>query len=213
MKISERRRERIKTAVAKRQLDLTVVLENLTDGHNIGAILRSCESVGVTSVYLIPHPDSEMRRNFVLGKRTTAGARKWLNVYQSTDIKSCIDHLRNYHDRIYCTGIGKGSASLYELDLTESTAIVMGNEKVGVSEEAIKWSDGLLSIPMQGMVQSLNVSVAAAVILYEAMRQRLDAGCYATQLHPADAKKQELFKEYLKRHGDNYIGRKPERLE
>nr|MBS0038534.1 RNA methyltransferase [Saprospiraceae bacterium] len=209
MKISPKRKARIEEAVARRQFDLTVVLEHITDGHNIGAILRSCESVGITSVYVIPHPDSEMRRNFILGKRTTAGSRKWLDVYHYEDIESCFLHLRENYERIYCTSLSEGAVSVFDCDLSGSTAIVVGNEKVGVSPEAEELSDGNIHIPMQGMVQSLNVSVATSVILFEAMRQRLSKGLYDTDKGSESTQRKALLAEYFQRHKEHYVGRKP----
>ncbi len=215
MKISEKRLAKLKRAAANRQFDLTVVLEHLTDGHNIGAILRSCEAIGIQTVYIVPHPDPKWRRNFVLGKRTTAGSRKWLSVYTFDDIEGCLDHLKTQGFTIYSTALGPTAKSVYDLNLLEKTAIVLGNEKKGVSEKALELSDGNILIPMQGMMQSLNVSVACSVILFEAMRQRLLAGKYITeeQIAEADgiisgtAERKELMADFLDRHQNRYQGK------
>ncbi|TVQ49923.1 MAG: RNA methyltransferase [Saprospirales bacterium] len=215
MKISEKRLSKLKRAAANRQFDLTVVLEHLTDGHNIGAILRSCEAIGIQTVYIVPHPDPKWRRNFVLGKRTTAGSRKWLNVYTFDDIQTCINHLKTKGFAIYTTALGPTAKSVYDLNLLEKTAIVLGNEKKGVSEKAIELSDGNVLIPMQGMMQSLNVSVACSVILFEAMRQRMQAGKYISEGQHTEldkiisetSEKKKLMADFLDRHQNRYQGK------
>lgn len=214
MNITEKRLTKFKKTVANRQFDFTVVLEHLTDGHNIGAVLRSCEAIGIKSVFIIPHPDPKWRRNFVMGKRTTAGARKWLDVFTFTDVQSCIDYLRLNGFQIFSTAIGPKAKSVYEMDFCNKIAVILGNEKVGVSEKALELSDGNIIIPMQGMMQSLNVSVACSVILFEAMRQRSISGKYIDKNDQTEIEerlqnspeRQELLQEFLKRHQNRYRG-------
>lgn len=208
MKIKSRRLELIKGVVQRRQMDLTVVMEHLSDMHNIGAVLRTCEAIGIHKVHLIPPSDTDMDKNLVLGKRTTAGARKWLDVYIHQGIEECINSLRPDFDQILCTALCNEAGSLYHTDFKISTAIIVGNEKEGVSQKAENLSDGNIIIPMQGMVQSLNVSVATSAILFEAMRQRIVAGSYSPTSGELTHTQKLLMDDYLKRHANQHKGRK-----
>lgn len=178
---SETRTSRIEETLAKRQPGLVLVLENLHDPHNIGAILRSCDAVGVMRVmmvYTIEQPPS-------IGKTSASGALKWLQFKRYRSLAPCFDDLHSEGYQILATKIEPKAASLYSYDLTKPTALVMGNEHRGISDEAAAKADGLLYIPMMGMVESVNVSVASALCLFEAMRQRLAKGMYEQpQLSP-----------------------------
>jgi tRNA (guanosine-2'-O-)-methyltransferase len=164
--------------LAHRQPDLTVVCENIHDPHNVSAILRSCDAVGVLrahAVYTIEEPPAG-----AFARETSAGSAKWIEVDRHDAIATCYARLRQDGFTILATAIAPGSRPLYEWDLTVPVAIVLGNEMRGVSPEAVAAADGTVEIPMVGMAQSLNVSVAGAVCLYEAFRQRLAAGLYDT---------------------------------
>lgn len=160
--------------LARRQPDLTVVIENVHDPHNISAVLRSCEAVGLLRVHLVYTVEERPQ----LSRVTSASAIKWLEIVSHPSIEACYDHLRADGFTIYATHLSAVSRDLYDIDLTAPTALVFGNEQRGVSEEALRGADGSLLIPMMGMVQSLNISVACAVSLYEALRQRRAAGAY-----------------------------------
>ncbi len=170
----ERRAEKFRHVLSLRQPDLTVVLENIHDPHNVSAILRSCDAVGVLRVELLYNVEKFPR----IGKKSSSSANKWLECRRHTSVSDCYSTLRGEGYRVYATRLGGTSASLYDLDLSRPSALVFGNEHRGVSMEAAEMADGIFHIPMQGMIQSLNVSVAAAVSLYEACRQRLGAGIY-----------------------------------
>jgi len=162
---------------------LTVVLEDVHDPHNASAVLRSCDAVGVLDVHLVYVHDDPPRKSF--GRATSASAAKWIRTRFHESIEACYAHLRSEGFTIWATALEPESRELYGLDLTDPTALVFGNEMRGVSEAAIAGADGTVFIPMQGMVESLNISVACAVSLYEAMRQRRAAGMYETpQLAP-----------------------------
>jgi tRNA (guanosine-2'-O-)-methyltransferase len=155
---------------------LTVVLENVHDPHNVSAILRSCDAVGVLrahAVYSIEEPPAG-----TFARQTSAGAAKWVNVEIHQSLADCYDQLRGDGFTILITSIGPGSRPLHDWDLRKPVALVLGNEMRGVSTEARDRADGEIRIPMAGMVESLNVSVACAVCLYEAFRQRSAAGDY-----------------------------------
>jgi tRNA (guanosine-2'-O-)-methyltransferase len=188
---TEQRLHRLETALRYRQPDLTVVMENIHDPHNVSAILRSCDAAGVMDVQLIytsrEFPD--------LGKKSSASAKKWVGQRHFESVKECYDTLREEEYVIFATHLEEVSKSLYEIDMTKKIALVVGNEHEGVSKEAAELADGILQIPMFGLIQSLNVSVATAVILFEAVRQRIAAGHY-TKAKLTDAKLKKFLKEW-----------------
>lgn len=171
---SERRLARLEAVLRKRQPDLTVVVENIYDPHNVSAILRSCDAAGVMEVQLV-YTDEEFPK---LGKKSSASAKKWVEHRNFESIKDCYKKLHKEGFAVYATHLGKGTTTLYDLNLTRKVALVFGNEHRGVSDEAAELADGNFMIPMFGMIQSLNVSVACAVTLFEAVRQRVLAGNY-----------------------------------
>lgn len=170
------REARFDFVLRHRQPGLTVILENIDDPHNISAVMRSCDAVGIQRIFLIRN---EERKPFLPGKRSSSGAAKWLDVNVFSDITTCFTEVRASFDKIYATHLSKDeNISLHELDLTENVALLFGNEKRGVSEEALALCDGNFLIPQVGMIKSLNISVACAVSLYEAYRQRDVKGMY-----------------------------------
>jgi tRNA (guanosine-2'-O-)-methyltransferase len=172
---TERRQVRTAAVLARRQPDLTVVLEDVHDPHNVSAVLRSCDAVGVLAahlVYSLEQPPDAFART------TSAGAAKWVETRQHASVEECFRALREEGLTVLAAALGAESRNLYDVDLRRPTAIVFGNEIRGVSAEAVAAADGLVAIPMLGMVESLNISVACAVVLYEALRQRLAAGDY-----------------------------------
>jgi tRNA (guanosine-2'-O-)-methyltransferase len=173
---SERRTAKVRDVLRKRQPDLTVVMENVHDPHNVSAVLRSCDAVGVMQVQLLYNLENFPR----IGKKSSSSANKWLTWNKFKTVDECYAALRKEGFAIYASNLSGEAVSLYDLDLTKKVALVFGNEHRGVSDEAAAKADGNFTIPMVGMIQSLNVSVACAVSLYEAMRQRLAGGAYDT---------------------------------
>lgn len=174
---TDRRQARVRAVLARRQPDLTVVLENIHDPHNVSAVLRSCDAVGILrvhTVYTVEEPPAS-----AFARQTSASAAKWVDVVRHASIAECYDQLRAEGIAVLVTSIGPGSRQLYDWDLTNPVALVFGNEMRGASDEAQTLADGAIAIPMAGMIQSLNVSVACAVCLYEAYRQRAATGAYA----------------------------------
>jgi tRNA (guanosine-2'-O-)-methyltransferase len=175
------RLEKLDRAARLRQPTLAVVIENIHDPHNFNAILRSCDAVGtsrINLVYTIEQPPK-------LAHASSSGAYKWMDIQRFDSIAECYASLRAEGFKIHATKLEPKATSLYTNDLTAPTAFVLGNEHRGISEEAAKGADDLLFIPMMGMSESVNVSVAAAVCLFEAMRQRTVAGMYEhPQLSP-----------------------------
>lgn len=191
---SARRIEKVRAVLQKRQPDLTVVMENIHDPHNVSAVLRSCDAVGVMQVELLYTVEKFPR----IGKKSSSSANKWLERRKHTSVDACYATLRSEGFIIYATHLDSAAHSLYELDLTRKVALVFGNEHRGVSDEAAQKADGNFMIPMVGMIQSLNISVACAVSLYEAMRQRLIQHHYdAPKLTSQDLER--LFHEWIKR--------------
>ena len=169
------RTERLETVLSKRQPDLTVLLENVFDPHNISAVMRTCDAVGIQEIYILNHKIPPHRK---WGAKSSSSAAKWLTIHQFTDVAECFEALRKNYQKIYTTHLSSDAVSLHELNLTESVALVFGNEHSGVSEEIIAMADGNFIIPQVGIIKSLNISVACAVSLYEAYRQKNNAGHY-----------------------------------
>ena len=169
-----RRIERLRNVLERRQFNLHLVLEDVHDPHNVSAVLRTCDAVGVGTVHLV-YVNEEFPN---IGRQSSAGVGKWVEMKRHTSIKECYDCLREEGVTIFATDLSGDAISLYELDMTGAVALVFGNEHRGVSEEASRLADGNILIPMVGLAQSLNISVACAVTLYEAMRQRLEGGRY-----------------------------------
>lgn len=170
------RAKRLLAVLNKRQPDLTVVMENVSDPHNISAVMRTCDAVGVQDVYILNTSIAPHRK---WGKKSSSSAAGWLTVHEFTDTAACFRELRKHYDRIYTTRLSDDSVSLYSMDLTERIALVFGNEKDGVSDQAAELADGNFIIHQTGLIRSLNISVACAVTLYEAYRQKYLAGHYA----------------------------------
>jgi tRNA (guanosine-2'-O-)-methyltransferase len=172
-----RRQERVRQVLARRQSTLTVVLEDVHDPHNVSAALRSCDAVGILDVHLVYVDEEAPRKSF--NRTTTSSAAKWVRTHFHESIEDCFAELRQGGLRILATALREDTFDIYRVDLTAPVAMVFGNEQRGVSDRAVELADGTVGIPMQGMVESLNISVACAVSLYEAMRQRREAGMYA----------------------------------
>ncbi|MGE5479355.1 MAG: TrmH family RNA methyltransferase [Chloroflexota bacterium] len=176
--LTERRLARLEATLSRRQPDLTVVLENINDPHNVSAALRSCDAVGVYEACLLYYGAQKFPK---LGEASSASARKWVAQKRFSSVDECYADLRKRGMKIYTTHMSRDAVSLYDLDLTQPVALVFGNEHAGVSEEAAELADANFLIPQVGMIQSLNISVACAVSLYEAYRQRERAGAYETK--------------------------------
>ena len=171
--------ERLNNVLIKRQPDLTVVLENVFDPHNISAVMRTCDAVGIQDIYILNNKIPPHRK---WSSKSSSSAAKWLTIHQFTDAQECFSELRKQYKKIFTTHLSTDAVSLHELDLTEPVALVFGNEHSGVSEEIIAMADGNFIIPQVGIIKSLNISVACAVSLYEAYRQKI---MQATTMRPS----------------------------
>lgn len=157
----------------RRQPDLTVIMEGVHKAHNLAAIARSCDAVGIGRLHAVSD-QSGIR----LGHKKASGTEKWVDVSVHADIRDVCQTLRREKFQILAAWVGIEAKEYDKVDYARPTAIVVGNELDGLSACAIDEADHTIRIPVYGMVESLNVSVATAVILYEAMRQRRAAGLY-----------------------------------
>ena len=169
------RYQRLMQVLNKRQNNLAVVLENVFDPHNISAVMRSCDAVGIQDVYVL---NSKIARHKKWGAKSSSSAAKWLTVHQFTDADTCITEIRRKYGKILTTHLSSDATDIYDMDFTQSVALVFGNEHAGVSDEIRALSDGNFIIPQVGIIKSLNISVACAVTIYEAYRQKKRAGHY-----------------------------------
>lgn len=166
--VTERRERRMREVLGRRWDDLAVVIENVHDAHNASAILRSCDAFGAGRVVLC-----YTKEEFPKISGGAAGkVQKWLEIERSGSAADCVAGLRERGMRVYATCLDEDAADYAGVDWRGASAIVLGNEHRGCSEEMLELADGRVRIPMAGFADSLNVSVAAAVLLAEAARQR-----------------------------------------
>ena len=171
---TEKRIEKIRAVVSKRQPSLKIILENIHDPHNVSAIFRTCDAAGIPKVTLLYNTEPFPK----IGKKSSASAFKWIEREKFKSVDECYKQLRSEGYKIYASSISADVKDLYKIDFTGKSAIVMGNEHRGVSKEAEDLADEKFYIPMYGMIQSLNVSVSAAITIYEVLRQRTAIGMY-----------------------------------
>ena len=193
---STQREARIDQVLSRRQPGLTVVLEDVHDPHNAAAVLRSCDATGVLEIHtVLQHETAPGKRP---SRATSSSAAKWVPVIRHENITGCYATLRERGMQVVATALTGESVDLYDVDFTRPTAIVMGNEHRGLTAAAIAGADLTVRIPMSGMVESLNISVAAAVALGEAARQRRAAGMYDRR-QLSDDEYERLLADWLRR--------------
>ena len=173
--MTPQRSEKLLKVLQKRQANLTVVLENVQDPHNISAVMRTCDAVGIQDIYVVT---TKIPRHKKWGYKSSSSALKWLTIHKFDTIEECVKELRKKYSKILTTHLSSDAISLHDINFTDSIALVFGNEHAGVSEEFREVADGNFIIPQMGIIQSLNISVACAVSIYEAMRQKMKAGHY-----------------------------------
>lgn len=172
---TDQRVRRIREVLEKRQNDLTLVINNIHDPHNVSAILRSCDAFGIPRVHLLYTSNVFP----VLGKKSSASAKKWVEKINHPGVSELVSYLDSRGFNLVRTGFSPTAVPVDKWDFTKPTAVILGNEHSGVETDLLSEVELEIYIPMHGMVQSLNVSVAAAIILYEAHRQRNEAGFYS----------------------------------
>ena len=171
MPILPRRFERLKAVLNCRMGDLTVLLEHVEKPHNLSAILRSCDAVGALEAHVVSYAGRPRTFN-----STSQGSEKWISLRDHSSIETAARSLKEKGFRLYGTHLDVNARDYRDCDFRGPTAFVLGAEKWGLTESGRTLMDEALFIPMRGMVQSLNVSVAAATLLFEALRQRQLAG-------------------------------------
>lgn len=175
MSMTPGRKAKLESVLSKRQNDITIVLENVFDPHNVSAVMRTCDAVGVQELYVL---NTKIPRHKKWGAKSSSSAAKWLTIHQFENAAACFAELRKKYSKILTTHLSSDALNLYEIDLTETVALIFGNEHSGVSDEIRGLADGNFIIPQAGIIRSLNISVACAVTLYEAYRQKTIAGHY-----------------------------------
>ena len=189
MPILPRRFQRLKSVLNKRMSDLTVLIENVEKPHNLSAIIRSCDAVGVLEAYAIFN-----KERFLTFNSTAQGSQKWIKLHQFSETKKAIKTLKEKGFKLYGTNLNPKSIDYKDCNFKGPTAFVLGAEKWGISEEAAGLMDEHIHIPMRGMVESLNVSVAASALLFEAIRQRQVANIIPES---GEGMSQETYKEKI----------------
>lgn len=192
---TKERKEKITRVVKNRQSGLIVVLEDIHDPHNAAAILRSCDAFGVQNVFFVFQTVKPYNPKKV-GKVTSSSANKWLDYQIFKSTKECFAELKKQGYKIYATILDKKAKDLYKTKFTKTKiALVIGNEHAGISKQATNLADQKIYIPMQGMVQSLNVSVTAGICLSEIFRQRRNKKKFLL----SDPEQKKIFKDFSQR--------------
>lgn len=185
--MSPERYKRIRDMLRMRQTDLTVCMEQVHKPHNLSAVVRSCDAIGIHEIHAVWEEKSRLRGG------TAVGSQNWVYTNSHDTIEDAVGTLKNQGMQVLVTHLSDTAVDFRDVDYTKPTAIILGQERYGATPKAIEMSDQDIVIPMVGMVQSLNVSVAAALVLYEAQRQRQVAGMYDTQHLPESACQKMLF--------------------
>jgi len=172
--MTEKRIQKIKEVLNRRQTDLTVVMDNIHKPQNMAAIARTCDAVGIPEIHVI----ANYKKHSFLNAKSAAGCKKWINTVSYKTIEDAYSNLKNKGFQILAAHFSEKAQPFRSFDYTGPTAIVLGSELDGISENTASLADHHIIIPMMGMSQSLNVSVAAALILFEAQRQREEKGMY-----------------------------------
>lgn len=165
--------EKIHQILRKRQADLTVLTDQVHKPHNISAIIRSCDAFAVQQLHAVT-----TQHNLKVFRGRAMGSQQYVDIKTHKDVLAGINSLKAEGYNVVAAHFSDKAIAHYEVDFTQPTAIVLGAEKHGISEQAAAAADQHVLVPMEGMVQSLNVSVAAALLLSEANRQRKEAGIF-----------------------------------
>lgn len=172
--MTRQRLEKIKQVMNRRQKDLTVVMENVHKPQNMAAIARTCDAVGISELHVVQN----VRRRSFMNAKSAGGCKRWINIVSHKTIDRAYNSLRQKGFQILAAHFSEDATQFRKIDYTVPTAIVVGSELDGMSDYAATRADKNIIIPMMGMSQSLNVSVATALILFEAQRQREEKGLY-----------------------------------
>lgn len=172
----------------RRQPDLTVILDRVHKPHNLAAVVRSADAAGLYELHIVPGEGGSR-----ISPQTAQGAEKWVRLHRHRRVSQAAGPLRESGCQILATHLDEGAVDFRDVDFTRPTAVIFGAEKRGVSAQALALADRTIRIPMEGLVQSLNISVACALVLFEAQRQRRRAGLYDTRRLDEPAYQRTLF--------------------
>lgn len=186
--MTPQRFKKLQTILQRRQLDLTVLMDNVHKPHNLSAIVRSCDAVGVHHLHAVTRFD-----RLKIAKDITSGSGKWVNLHMHASLDDAVTALRGQNMQILAAHLSEQTVDFRTIDYTRPTAIMFGTELYGVSQQGLDLADQHIIIPMLGMIDSLNVSVAAALVLFEAQRQRQVQGFYERQQLDVDTYNKTLF--------------------
>ena len=197
---------RLDAVLAMRQPDLTVFAENLHKPKNFSAMVRNCDAVGINEMHVLTSGET-LRKHW----RTSQGAEKWMQIKIHERTGDACAHLKSNGFKLIAAHLSETAVDYKNIDYTQPVAIVLGTELFGVSDTTLSFVDQQISIPMMGVSQSLNVSVACAIVLYEAQRQRQAAGMYDHRRLDDESLAQQRFEwlhpvlaDYCHRHGLDY---------
>lgn len=169
--VSEARRARIESALAARTRDLVVVLEDIHSDHNASAVLRTAEAFGLIEVHTVPRTSQ-----FKLSRKVSLGTHKWLDLRQATEAEQAYASLKARGYQIWAADVHDDPVPMQQIPADRPVALVFGNEHEGLTREAVAAADGVFKIPMSGFVESLNISVAAAVAMHDQLERRRNLG-------------------------------------
>jgi tRNA (guanosine-2'-O-)-methyltransferase len=200
------RQARLDAVLAMRQPDLTVFAENLHNPRNFSAMVRNCDAVGINEMHVLPG-EADLRKHW----NTSQGAEKWMRIKTHASAKAACTFLKARGFRLVAAHLSDEAIDFKKIDYTQPVAVVLGTELFGVSDTTLSFVDQQIRIPMMGVTQSLNVSVACALVLYEAQRQRQAAGMYDCCRLDQETLNQQRFEwlhpvltDYCRRHGLDY---------
>ncbi|MFV9996947.1 MAG: tRNA (guanosine(18)-2'-O)-methyltransferase TrmH [Arsenophonus endosymbiont of Dermacentor nuttalli] len=184
--MNSKRYARIRQVIAMRQPDLTVCLENVHKPHNISAVIRTADAVGIPEIHAIWYQNSSKNLS-----AAAAGSNHWVKVKSHTTIENTISSCKAAGMQILAAHLTNKAVDFRQIDYTQPTGIILGQERTGISKRALALAYHNILIPMMGMVQSLNVSVACTLILYEAQRQRQNANMYDSRFSQLSEEEQK----------------------
>jgi tRNA (guanosine-2'-O-)-methyltransferase len=201
------RKERIEEVLAGRTRKVTVVLDKLEDAFNMAAVLRTCEAFGIQDVHVVKNPNVPFAPNMTV----TQGCDKWLDLHKHEDFAACHKALKARGFKIWVSAARPGATSLWDLKFDEKVAMVLGNERFGVTPDVLDGADGVFWIPMRGFSQSLNISAAASACVTRAVSWRLEhlhvEGDLTPQEHEALRERFQVLS--IKQHKKLYKGKSP----
>ena len=193
--LTDKRKQTFKNVLSQRTRHFTVVLEDIYQAHNASAVVRTCDIFGVQDIHAI-----ENKYTNKVSRHVAKGSQKWLNIKRyredGDNTTACLNHLKKEGYQIIGTTPHNNSCMLQEFDITKKSAFVFGVEAEGISEIVKHNADGFLKIPMVGFTESLNISVAAAIILQD-VTTKLRESTINWQL--TDQEKKVLYFDWVKK--------------